>query len=304
MVHWSASHKVSSHQTRDLVYFADSSNTPWNPPTIFHPDLIATVPPMSLLLLCALLSQQSHVFPICAVLTINDSRKDLHNICQILGKCQCKWLVVSSSAPKTFASSSVFPEKFLLYMGLIESIEPNPVPQQHIDNCFEIRILHWEPCDPLLFNHQIFRFGHDCTSAFSARSPCHFVFKQISQFGSFGKWVKMLCLPDITFARGSEGNSWEELEASRCSGKLSSTRPCLNSSIIFIWFSGFCWSTRGVSSYFLTRSLTSCWCGMLRGSYGFLRYRPRTTNGTWFAVLHSNFLPFWMRCGFWPQVQW
>ena len=34
----------------------------------------------------------------------------------------------------------------------------------------------------------------------------------------------MLCVPDTTFARGSEGNSWEELEASRCSGTLSSTR--------------------------------------------------------------------------------
>ena len=26
--------------------------------------------------------------------------------------------------------------------------------------------------------------------------------------------------------------------------------------------------------------------------------RPGTTNGTWFAVLHSIFLPFLMRCGF------
>ena len=31
---------VSSHQTRDLECFADSSSVPWNPPTIFHPDLI------------------------------------------------------------------------------------------------------------------------------------------------------------------------------------------------------------------------------------------------------------------------
>ena len=38
-----AFHEVSSHQIRDLVCFQDSNNTPWNPPTIFHPDLIATV---------------------------------------------------------------------------------------------------------------------------------------------------------------------------------------------------------------------------------------------------------------------
>ena len=43
-----ASHNVSSHQTRDLECFADSSDIPWNPPTIFHPDLTATVPHMSL----------------------------------------------------------------------------------------------------------------------------------------------------------------------------------------------------------------------------------------------------------------
>ena len=36
-----------SHQTKDPEYFADSSNIPRNPPTIFHPDLIATVPQMS-----------------------------------------------------------------------------------------------------------------------------------------------------------------------------------------------------------------------------------------------------------------
>ena len=59
-----ASHKVSSHQ-RDLECFADSSSIPWNPPTIFRPDLIATVPLMSLPQFCALLSQQSRWFPMC-----------------------------------------------------------------------------------------------------------------------------------------------------------------------------------------------------------------------------------------------
>ena len=54
------------------------------------------------------------------------------------------------------------------------------------------------------------------------------VLKQMSQFRSFGKWVKMLCLLCTTFARHSEGNSWAELEASRCSGTLSSTRLSLN----------------------------------------------------------------------------
>ena len=69
---------VSSHQTRDLECFADSSNIPWIPPTIHCPDLIATVPQMSFLLLCALLFHQSHLFLICVVLTYNDSRIMLH----------------------------------------------------------------------------------------------------------------------------------------------------------------------------------------------------------------------------------
>ena len=82
----------SSHQTRDLECFADSNNIPWNPPTIHCPDLNATTPQRYLLLLCALLFQQSHSFPICVVSTCNDSRKNLHKLCRIPRNCQCKWL--------------------------------------------------------------------------------------------------------------------------------------------------------------------------------------------------------------------
>ena len=39
----------------------------------------------------------------------------------------------------------------------------------------------------------------------------------------------MFCLLGTTFARDSKGNSWEELEVSRCSGTLSSINPSLNS---------------------------------------------------------------------------
>ena len=90
--------------------------------------------------------------------------------------------------------------------------------------------------------------------------------------------------------------------------------------VIFVWIFGFCWSMRRVSSYFLTHALTSCWCWMLRGGHGVLRWRcrrsvnedeleelvdrPGTTKGTEFAVLQSIFLPFLMRCGFWPPFQW
>ena len=42
MVAQNVFHRASSHQTRDLECFADSSHIPWNPPTNFHPDVIAS----------------------------------------------------------------------------------------------------------------------------------------------------------------------------------------------------------------------------------------------------------------------
>ena len=81
---------VSSHQTRDLECFADSNNIPWNPPAIRCPNLSGTIPQMSLLSLCALPSQQSRLFPMCAALTYNDSRIVLHKICPNLKNCECK----------------------------------------------------------------------------------------------------------------------------------------------------------------------------------------------------------------------
>ena len=75
MVPQSVSHMGSSHQIRDLERFADRCSIPWNLPTNFHPDLIATILQRCLLPLCALLFQQSHLFLICVVSTYNDSKK-------------------------------------------------------------------------------------------------------------------------------------------------------------------------------------------------------------------------------------
>ena len=71
-----------------------SLHIPWNLPTNFHSDLIATILQMYLLSLCALLSQQSHLFRICVVSTCNDSRRDLHKLCQVPRNCQCKWMTL------------------------------------------------------------------------------------------------------------------------------------------------------------------------------------------------------------------
>ena len=62
MVAQNVFHRASSHQIIDLWRFADRCNIPWNRPTNFHSDLIATIQQRYLLLLCALPFQQYHLF--------------------------------------------------------------------------------------------------------------------------------------------------------------------------------------------------------------------------------------------------
>ena len=148
---------VSSHQTRDLECFADWYCIPWNLPTNFHSDLIATEQQMSLTWLNALLFHQSHSFLICVVLTCNDSSIILHRTWQILRSCQCKWLLVSLSTPGTSVGSYWIPEKILFCTGrTVTTGLLSLVPQQRIDDYFGIHILHWELRDPRLSNHQHF----------------------------------------------------------------------------------------------------------------------------------------------------
>ena len=256
-------------------------------------------------------------------------------------------------APRTFASSFVFPEKFLFRTGMIASTElPSLAPRQRICDCFAIHFLHWELCDPLWSSRQIVPLLvrlYQCV--FCKKTFLIFVLKQISQFGSFGKCVNTQCLPEpgSTFARGSIGNSGEELEVSwslgagflRGSlGKLSSTKFSLNScsqsgrsrssslrssSSSSFWFvfsvsvglcSGFprisslilpLLSSTGFSVYLLTSNAESCDEDDEEVGVGVVEElveKPRTTNGTQFYILHSILWPYWVRCGFWPLVQW
>ena len=89
MVFLTAFHKVSSHQTRDLEFFADSSSIPWNPLTIFRPDLIATVPQRPSFTLRTALSAILLVSDLCVFDEAMIPSRDLHNICQIA----CEWSV-------------------------------------------------------------------------------------------------------------------------------------------------------------------------------------------------------------------
>ena len=179
---------VSSHQTRDLECFADSSGIPQNPRTIRYPGLMTTIPQMSLLSLCALLFLQSHLFLICVALKYNDSRIIPRKTCQIRRICQCKLHLVSSLAPRTSFGSSGPPGKFLFHRGMIVSIElPNLVPPRRIDETFLIR-----SCQVT----RNFRSGHKCTSTSSARSPHYFCLQADIAIGSFGKCAYTLCVPE------------------------------------------------------------------------------------------------------------
>ena len=137
----------------------------------------------------------------------------------------------------------------------------------------------------------------------------------------------MLCSPDTTFARGSEG----KLEPSWCSGTLSSTRPCLNSCSHSGRSRNGSLRTPSLSSFYLgfrfllvhatsflelhhshTLSLpvdAGCCVTVTASCDEDVRHvgedeleelvdRQGTTNGTYFAVLHSVRLPFLMSCGF------
>ena len=167
---------VSSHQTRDLECFADSSNIPWNLPTNFHSDLIAKIQQMSLLSLCGPPFLQSHLFLICVALTYNDSRITLHRTCQILWICQCNWLLVSSSARETSVGSSGFLEKFLFCMGKIFPLCCQVL--YHNGVSMIVAGLTFFTKNFVIRGYQItenFRLGHDCTSTSFARSPCYFL---------------------------------------------------------------------------------------------------------------------------------
>ena len=124
----------------------------------------------------------------------------------------CK-LQASCSAPRTFASSFRFPEKFLFCTDTTGSIVwPSLAPRLHIDACFRDS----QPSLRTLWSAVI------KSPKFSARSttlPIRLlhgalvilVLWQISQFRSFGNWVSTLCSPKSTPLIGSEDGSWEEL---------------------------------------------------------------------------------------------
>ena len=152
----------------------------------FRPDCNNTADVPFLILRTALLSRQSHSFPICV------------KLCQIPKNCQCKWLLVSSSAPRTSASSFCVSWEVFVLHGRIEKLWRDSHPS--------LRTL-------VIKSPKLSALGTTVRVRLLQEALVIFVLKQVSHLLSFG----------------SKGNSWEELEASRCSGTPSSTSPCLNS---------------------------------------------------------------------------
>ena len=117
-----------NNRARDLECFADSSSIPWNPPTIFSPDLIPTVPQMSLPWFCAPLSQQSHLFL---------DRWRVTRFAKFWGIDSVSDFWFPRRLQELLQALFSFPEKFLFYMGMIAStVLPSLVPLQRIDDCF------------------------------------------------------------------------------------------------------------------------------------------------------------------------
>ena len=216
--------------------------------------------------------------------TYNDSRKGLHKICQILGTWQCKWLSVSSSAPRTSVSSIPFPEKFFFFCTgrFVTTVLPSVVPLPRVDDCVEIHILHWELCDPLSPESPTISLWarlRQCVRLLPGAFVI-LVLKQISQLRSFGTQS----LPDtllVAALKVIHEKNWKRL------GVLEHYHPpdlpWTLLAILADHATGlrFLLSPRRVSSYFSTHTLSSYWCGILCMSYGFLRWSCRRCGWRW-----------------------
>ena len=110
-------------------------------------------------------------------------------------------LLVSFLAPRTFASSFVFPAKFLFCTETTGSIGwPRPAPRLHIDDCFEIHNFHWEFCDLLLSSHQNFlhevRLRH---CVFCTGPMWYWSFYRSRNFGLWGNEYKHCAYPHVSW---------------------------------------------------------------------------------------------------------
>ena len=343
MVFRNPSHTVFSHQIKDPECFADSNQNPWNPPTIHCPDLIATVLQTYLLSLCALLSKQSHLFLICVALTSNDSRIILHKICQILKNCQGKWLLASSSAPGTSFDSSGFlfytgrivttelpnlvPQQCIDDCDVIQSLHWEFCDPQLLNHLFFplwVRLYqHVSSKKPWLFSssnryHNLGLSGNECR---------HYACPRLVPLLLATPWVILernwKCLDVQSTGLIVALKEYFHQPTSLWTPVASPASHAIDHSVLLRLLQslcfGFYWFWQRVSPWLRTHTPTSFCCGIFKpvtesfdedveegcaDDVEELVDKPGTTDGAEFDVLQSILLPFLMRCGFWPLVQW
>ena len=135
-----------------------------------------------------------------------------HKLWQIPKNCQCKWLLASYSAPRTFANCSVFPEKFLFCTDTAGSIRwPSLAPRLHIDDSFEIHTFTDNfviCCDQVTKNSA--REVRLCQYVFWTGRLWFWTSGRSRTFRAFGKWVLTLRFPKSAHLQdwGSKGFMW------------------------------------------------------------------------------------------------
>ena len=282
-------HFVSS-QTKDVDCLVDSSNISRNTPTILCPDLISTMCEILRTCQCKWLFVSSSGSPgkflFCTCRVVSTVLPNLVPQRRIDDCCVTHFLLWELCDPQLLYHQHfpvwvrqyqhVFCTRTLLFSSSSRYRNSDPSasacghyayspPRRHIDDCSAIHSLYWEFCDLLLSSHQNVPLGTTVPARLLQEAFDIFVFMEISQLGSFGKCENTLWLPEpgSTFARDSIGNSWDELEVSRClgagfprgsEGLRSSTKCFLNScssdffvSSIFICVFGFWRSVQRVS---------------------------------------------------------
>ena len=170
-------------------------------------------PQRCLLSLCALLFQKSHLFLIGVVLTYNDSKKDLHTLCQIPRNWQCKWLEASYSGSRNFCK--------LLWVSCEVSVLRGYGWIHWVARSCTTTAYRWLFRDSQFSLRTLWSAGIK-SPKFSARSTAPplrllhgalVILWQISKFRSSVKWILTLCLPKSALLEGvgCKDGSWEEL---------------------------------------------------------------------------------------------
>ena len=258
------------------LFFAGSSNIPCNLPTNYRPIPIATKSQTAL-----------SAFPFVSERRGVDVPWFLDRSSQaykIPGVCQCKWPLVSWTAPRTFASSFQFLVKFLFCTDKIESIELlSLVPQLHVGDCFEIHFHRWEFCDLLLSSHQKFCAKYDSTNTSSARNPCNFgpltdlaisVFREMSlntvitRYHSSvapkeGSWEELACesLSRGTLAHEVRDSPWILAAIQVFRRKTGSPVPARDPHFWWFWILGCVWNRISPFSLICSLTINQYWDG-------------------------------------------